>query len=239
MTTPYSTTTAAASAPATPPARFLLLGDSHAACVGRAAEVAGLPFQGGPVGSGRDFLGAFFDPDGPDVVFRDAEAQCLYRRFLDALGAPSLDRLTVPLVCTFGLSAHTIATRENWAVHRDARGAYDPGFLGGDLFAALVRAMARGALAFYEHAVGLGLRVLALMPPQRVPAMSDPAVFFAAQRVLRAELAARGVEIVDLRARVTDRSGLQRPAFSAADDPIHGNLAFGRLLVADLLDRGL
>ncbi|MEV5385374.1 hypothetical protein [Streptomyces sp. NPDC052721] len=191
------------------------------------------------MGSGRDFLGPFFDPDGPDVVFRDAEAQRLYRRFLDALDVPSLDRLPVPLVCTFGLSAHTIATRENWAVHRDAQGAYAPGFLGSDLFAALVRATARGALAFYEHAVGLGLRVLALMPPQRVPAMSDPAVFFAAQHVLHAELAARGVEIVDLRARVTDRSGLQRPAFCAADDPIHGNLAFGRLLVADLLDHGL
>ncbi|GLX49003.1 hypothetical protein Shyhy01_19530 [Streptomyces hygroscopicus subsp. hygroscopicus] len=239
MTTPYSTTTAPATAPVTPPARFLLLGDSHAACVGRAAEAAGLSFQGGPVGSGRDFLGPFFDPEGADVVFRDAEAQRLYRRFLEALGAPSLGRSPVPLVCTFGLSAHTVATRENWAIHRDAHGAHAPGFLGGDLFAALVRTTARGALAFYEHAVALGLRVLALMPPQRVPAMSDPAVFFAAQHVLCAELVERGVEVVDLRARVTDRSGLQRPAFCEADDPIHGNLAFGRLLVADLLDRGL
>ncbi|MFJ6728541.1 hypothetical protein ACIQPQ_26960 [Streptomyces sp. NPDC091281] len=47
------------------------------------------------------------------------------------------------------------------------------------------------------------------------------------------------MEIVDLRARVTDASGLQRRAFSQADDPIHGNLAFGRLVVRALLDRGL
>ncbi|MEW2079817.1 hypothetical protein ACFZAG_40685 [Streptomyces sp. NPDC012403] len=231
MTTPYSTTTA--------PARFLLLGDSHAACVGRAARAARLPFQGGPVGSGRDFLGPFCDADGDDVVFRDPGAQRLYREFLDALGVPALGRLTVPLVCTFGLAAHTVATRDNWTVHRDPLGAYPPGFLRSDLFAGLVRATARGALAFYEHAVGLGLRVVALMPPQRVPGMSDPRVFFAAQEILHGELTARGVETVDLRDRVTDRSGLQRDAFCQADDAIHGNLAFGRLLVAGLLDRGL
>ncbi|MFI5878923.1 hypothetical protein [Streptomyces sp. NPDC051554] len=36
-----------------------------------------------------------------------------------------------------------------------------------------------------------------------------------------------------------DATGLQRPAFSQADDTIHGNLAFGRLVVGELLDRGL
>lgn len=231
MTTPCSTTTA--------PARFLLLGDSHAGCVGRAARTADLPFLGGPVGSGRDFLGPFFDTDGADVVFREPEAQRLYRQFLDGVGVTSLARLSVPLVCTFGFSAHTVATRENWSIHRDARDAYPPGFLDSDLFAGLVRATVRGALAFYDHTVALGLRVLALMPPQRVPGMSDPRVFLAAQDVIRGELAARGVEIVDVRARVTDRSGMQRPAFCEAADTIHGNLAFGRLLVAELLERGL
>lgn len=72
MTTPYSTTTGRA--------RFLLLGDSHAGAVGRAARAAGLPFAGGPTGSGRDFLGPFFDPRGADdITFRDAEAERLYR----------------------------------------------------------------------------------------------------------------------------------------------------------------
>jgi hypothetical protein len=69
--------------------------------------------------------------------------------------------------------------------------------------------------------------------------MSDPNVFFAAQHVLVDELTARGIELVDLRARVTDGTGLQRPAFCQADDTIHGNLAFGRLVVSELLDRGL
>jgi hypothetical protein len=56
---------------------------------------------------------------------------------------------------------------------------------------------------------------------------------------VRRELDALGVELVDLRARVTDETGRQRPELCEAGDPIHGNLAFGRLIVADLLDRGL
>ncbi|MFE2140078.1 hypothetical protein ACFW9X_44095, partial [Streptomyces sp. NPDC059466] len=59
------------------------------------------------------------------------------------------------------------------------------------------------------------------------------------QEVVRGELDRLGVEIVDLRSRVTDGTGLQRAAFCEADDTIHGNLAFGRLVLADLLARGL
>ncbi|MFD4575728.1 hypothetical protein ACFWNK_24540 [Streptomyces sp. NPDC058417] len=210
--------------------------------MGRAARAADLPFAGGPIGSGRDFLGPFCAPggtDGTDVTFRDTEADRLYREALDALDVRALGALPVPLVCTFGLSLHTVATRQNWDVHRDPGGVLPEAFLRGPLFAALVTAYVRGALAFYDRALALGLRVLAPLPPQRVPPMSDARVFTAAQEVVRTELAARGVEIVDLRARVTDASGLQRRAFSQADDPIHGNLAFGRLVVRALLDRGL
>ncbi|MGW4549969.1 hypothetical protein ACWEN4_27030 [Streptomyces violaceorubidus] len=151
----------------------------------------------------------------------------------------ALAELTVPLVCTFGLSAHTVATRQNWDIHRDRSGTVPDRFLRGHLFADLVRVTVKGALAFYEHTAALGLRVLAPLPPQRVPGMSDPRVFFAAQDVIGAEITARGVEIVDLRARVTDTEGRQHPAFCLPDDSVHGNLAFGRLVVAELLDRGL
>lgn len=231
MTTQCSTTTT--------PARFLLLGDSHAGCVGRAARFAELPFVGGPLGSGRDFLGPFFDTDGADLTFRQTETERLYREFLDTLDVRALAGLPVPLVCTFGLSAHTVATRQNWDLYRDRHDTVPDTFLRSRLFADLVRATVRGALAFYDHAVALGLRVLAPLPPQRVPGMSDPGVFFAAQNVVADELTARGVELVDLRARVTVASGVQRPAFCQADDTIHGNLAFGRLVVSELLDRGL
>ncbi|MEV5955024.1 hypothetical protein AB0M11_14850 [Streptomyces sp. NPDC051987] len=233
MTTPYSTTTPPV------PARFLLLGDSHAGCVGRAAQQAGLPFVGGPVGSGRDFLGPFLAEGDADLAFQDAQVARLVREFLDALGVTGFAGLGVPLVCTFGLSAHTVATRQNWDVHRDRDGTVPERFLRSGLFGDLVRASVRGALAFYDRTAALGVRVLALLPPQRVPGMSDPGVFFAAQDVIAAELTQRGVELLDLRARVSDGAGHQRPVFCQADDTIHGNLAFGRLVVAELLDRGL
>lgn len=230
MTTRYSTTTSAA--------RFLLLGDSHAGPIGRAAKAAGIPFSGGPLGAGREFNVEFFDVRGGDVVFRLPEAQSLYRGFLDELDVAGIGQLAVPLVSTFGLSVHFFATTENWLIYR-VRDAYPPGFLGGPLFDDIVGAMARDALAFYRHACGLGLRVLAVMPPQRVPPMADAAVFMAAQESVRRALVDLGVDVVDLRGRVTDENGLQRPEFCEADDPIHGNLAFGRLVLADLLDRGL
>ncbi|SCL14488.1 hypothetical protein GA0070616_0455 [Micromonospora nigra] len=231
MTTPSSTTTA--------PARFLLLGDSHAGPIARAATAAGVPFVGGPVGSGRDFNANFFDGYDDGVVFRDDAVQQRHRDFLAELGVTGIGQLGVPLVSTFGLSAHFFATGANWGIYRAGDGNFPAGFLTGDLFDGIVRAMARDALAFYRHVLDLGVRVLAVLPPQRVPGMSDPQVFTAAQETIRRALVELGVEIVDLRARVTDGAGRQRAAFCEPDDPIHGNLAFGRLIVADLLARGL
>ncbi len=215
------------------------MGDSHAGPVGRAAQAAGISFTGGPMGSGRDFTAGFFDLRGDDPVFRDEEIDRLYRGFLDELGIPALGNLTVPLVLTFGLSVHFYATTENWQIYRTSTGALIPGFVSGPLFDDIVLAMARDAIAFYRHARGLGLRVLAVLPPQRVPVMSDPEIFMAAQETVLRTLDASGVEIVDLRDRVTDAAGRQRPELCEADDPIHGNLAFGRLILAELLDRGL
>ena len=223
----------------TPPARFLLLGDSHSAVIGRAATAADIPFHGGPLGAGREFTAAFFEPRVADVVFTEPEAQERYRRFLAELGVGSLSAISVPLVATFGFSAHFVATRENWLIHRRADGSFPPGFLTGELFEAIVRAMVRDALAFYRHARDLGLRVLAVLPPQRVPGQSAPDVFLAAQECIARAVAAIGVEIVDLRPRLTDASGFQRPEFCEADDEIHGNLASGRLVLRELLERGL
>lgn len=230
MRTPYSTTTA--------PARFLLLGDSHAGPIGRAAADAQIAFCGGPIGAAREFNTAFFDTRDDDVVFRKAEADRLYRGFLAELGAPGLGGLTVPVVSTFGISAHTLAVSENWRIYR-TRGGFPPGFWSSRLFGDIVLAMVRDALAFYRHALGLGLRLVVVMPPQRVPGMADPEVFLAAQEVVRTELLALDTELVDLRSKVTDETGFQRPAFCEPNDSIHGNLAFGRLILADLLARGL
>jgi hypothetical protein len=231
VTTPYSTTT-------TRP-RFLLLGDSHAGVIGRAAQAAGIAFAGGPIGSARDFNADFFDRRGHDIVFRDAGADQHYRTFLSEVDGAGLGGLAVPLVCTFGFSPHVVATTENWHPYRQADGGLLPGFLASGLFDDIVTATARGALAFYRLAGELGLRVLAVLAPQQIPVMADPAVFRAAQESLRRSVLAAGAEVVDLRDRVTGADGRQRPEFCDVNDPIHGNLAFGRLILADLLARGL
>jgi hypothetical protein len=223
----------------TVPARFLLLGDSHAGQIGRAAREARIPFCGGPLGAGREFNAGFFDLRDGDLAFRKPEADALYRGFLAELGVAGIEQLGVPLVSTFGLSVHFFAVRENWDIYRGGGGDFALNFLSSRLFDDIIRAMARDALVFYRYVRGLGLRVLSAMPPQRVPSTSDPAVFMAAQETIRRALVALGVEIVDLRGRVTDDTGLQRPEFCAANDPVHGNLAFGRLVLADLLARGL
>lgn len=61
----------------------------------------------------------------------------------------------------------------------------------------------------------------------------------AAQDVVREALTGLGVEMIDLRARTTDEHGFQRPELCEPDDAIHGNLAFGRLILAELQERGL
>ncbi|WP_029900255.1 SGNH/GDSL hydrolase family protein [Nocardia brasiliensis] len=231
MTTPSSTTTA--------PARFLLLGDSHTGPIGRAAEAARIPFQGGPIGAGREFTDDFFEARTDDVVFGKPEAEQYYRKFLGELGITTLGELPVPLVSTFGFAAHFVATTENWSLYRLRDNTFEPGFLGSALFDAIVTAVIRDALALYRHARALGLRVLAVLPPQRVPPLADPAVFLAAQETIRRAVTALGVEVVDLRARITDATGFQRRELCQADDEIHGNLAWGRIVLRELLDRGL
>ncbi|WP_406841815.1 hypothetical protein ACICHK_43175 (plasmid) [Streptomyces sp. AHU1] len=235
MRTPSLTTTA--------PARFLLLGDSHAGPIGHAAQRAGIPFRGGPIGPGRDFTDSFFTtrdtPAGSDVVFRSVEAEEHYRRVLGELGIAALAGLSIPLVATFGFCAHFVALRENWDLYRDRSGLIPPAFLSSSLFDDIVRAIVRDALAFYTHAVGLGLHVLAVMPPQRVPGQADPVVFMAAQERIRLAVTEIGADVVDLRQRTTGPDGLQRPELCEADDEVHGNLAFGRIILAELLERGL
>lgn len=225
MKTPSSTTTPS----------FLLLGDSHVGVLGKAAQARQLRFGGGPLGAGRDFGVDFFDLAGPDVTFTDPELQRLYRQALAQLDAPALAGVPGPLVSSIGLSIHYLATAQNWACYQGPDGSFDTGFLDGPLFAAIIEALSRPALAFYEHALALGLTVYAVLPPQRVPALSDARVFMAAQALLVARLQGLGVRLLDVRDAANDDQGLQRPEYCEIDDPLHGNLAFGELLLERLL----
>lgn len=227
MKTPYSTTT--------PSPSFLLLGDSNAGPIGKAAQARGLAVSGGPLGAGRDFNVDFFVPMSGDVGFRDEEMEQRYRQALGSAGVNRLGELSVPLVSTLGMSVHFLASRPNWQCYQDDHGEFDAGFLGGALFESIIGEMSRHALAFYERALAMGLRVLVVLPPQRVPEFSDARVFLPAQQVLIRRFRELGVELVDVRKAANGEDGWQHPRFCEVDDPLHGNLAFGELIVDALL----
>ncbi|WP_246108616.1 hypothetical protein [Streptomyces sedi] len=201
-----------------------------------------VPFHGGPLGVGRDFVTDFARLTDGRLTFRGPLAQKLYRDHLARFGARELGEVPVPLVSTFGCALTSLAGVELWRVHRVGDGfpeGFPDGFLESPFFRTLARALTRHALEFYRHAVEVSPRVVAVLPPQRVPEGADPAVFAALQETVREAVEECGAEIVDPRPKATDEHGRQRPEFSDPDSPLHGNVAFGRLIVADLLDRGL
>ncbi|MGH0000506.1 hypothetical protein ACQU0X_10570 [Pseudovibrio ascidiaceicola] len=211
--------------------QFLLLGDSHAGAIGRAAKEAGIPFVGGPMGAGREFTAPFVDWNNKDPVFRSGYANELYRSFLGELEANSLQDVKIPLLCTFGFALHFYATTENWEIYREVDGKLASAFLEGPLFHDLICAMAQGALDFYRTVLKMRVEVIAVLPPQKVPETSEPSVFQAAQNVLLAKAERLGLPVLDVRDGTTGFDKLQHEDFSQENDPIHGNTAFGQAIL--------
>ncbi len=222
----------------TAPARFFLLGDSHVGPLGRAARAARIPHSGGPIGAGRDFFGDFLAAGEHDIVFRDPQMDRCFRGFLTELNLACVDELSIPLISTIGFAPHFIATTQSWTFYLDGGVDCDE-FLSSRLFADIVIAMIAPALSFYRQLRAFGLRVVAVMPPQRVPMQADADVFMAAQDVIGRRVAEIGVEVIDPRHRITDQTGFQRRELCEPNDEIHGNLAWGRIVLSELLDQGL
>ena len=215
----------------TKPADFLLLGDSHAGAIGKAATRRGLAVIGGPLGSGRDFTGNFCDFTPEGCRFHRDEAEALVAGFLAEIGLPSLYALRMPLVSTFGLCCHVYAAWENWLPYQDAVGNFPPGFLESRFFAEVIGDMAKGALGFYTGLQARGVAIYAVLPPQRVPDIADPRVFFAAQTALIAALTGAKIPIIDVRTEACDPDGVQRALYCEPRDPLHGSEAFGGLIL--------
>jgi len=222
----------------TAPARFLLLGDSHVGPLGRATMAARIPHSGGPLGAGRDFFGAFFSAEEDDIVFRLPHMDHCFRGFLTELNIDRVADLDVPLISTVGFAPHFMATTQNWTLYRSTVVEWEE-FLSSSLFGDIVMAMLAPALAFYRQLCAFGLRVVAVMPPQRVPMQADADVFMAAQNIIGQCVAEIGVEVVDPRSRIIDETGFQRKELCEVNDEIHGNLAWGRIVLSELLDHGL
>jgi len=222
----------------TAPARFLLLGDSHVGPVGRAAAAARIPHSGGPVGSGRDFFGDFFDAQERDILFRLPDMDRCFRGFLTELNIDCVAELAVPLISTIGFAPHFVATKQNWTLYCSTVCDWED-FLSSSLFGSIVMAMLAPVMAFYRQLCAFGLRVVAVMPPQRVPLQADADVFMAAQNIIAQCVAEIGVEVIDPRRHITDETGFQRKELCEVNDEIHGNLAWGRIVLSELLDHGL
>lgn len=215
----------------TKPVDFLLLGDSHAGAIGKAATRRGLAFVGGPLGSGRDFTADCCDFTGEGCRFHRDEVESLVAGFLAEIGTPSLYTLRVPLVATFGLCCHVYAAWENWLGFQDQAGQFPPDFLESQFFAEVIAEMARGALGFYTGLQARGVAVYAVLPPQRVPEIADPRVFFAAQAALITALERAKIPIIDVRARACAPDGRQSAPYCEPQDPLHGSEAFGDLIL--------
>lgn len=211
--------------------QFLLLGDSHAGAIGRAAKETGVQFVGGPMGAGREFTAPFVDWDAEKLTFRSSYADEMYQSFLEELNASSLLEVKLPLLCTFGFAPHFYATSENWEIYREADHTLSPSFLESQLFHDLICVMAQGALGFYRSLIEKGVEITAVLPPQKIPETADPNVFYAAQEVLIVEANCMGLKILDVRQGTVGKDGLQLDDYSQENDPIHGNVAFGQVLL--------
>ncbi|NLR73776.1 hypothetical protein [Leeia aquatica] len=220
-------------------ARFLLVGDSHAGAIGRAAQAAEVPFVGGPVGAGRDFIGRFHERCGEEIRWLHAGVAAYMDEFQRTLGGGPLGKLTTPVVSTIGFGAHFFAIHESWRIYQDRQQQYSPAFLAGPLFSKLIGVMAQDALALYRDLHDMGLRVLAVMPPQRVLETADPTIFFAAQEALKQHLQAIGIEVIDVRPEAAGPDGYQRPEYCEPNDTLHGNQAFGALILNALHQAGV
>jgi hypothetical protein len=225
-----------------PNVNFLLLGDSHAAAIGKAAQTMGLRFVGGPIGAGRDYFAPFFVPreeiggDQMALQFIRADAVKTWAQFQTELAVSNCAVASVPLLCTFGTSFHFPATRENWWLYREQIAQVPATFFASKLFTRLAQNMLAPALDCYRLLKDASLSVHVALPPQRVPNMAQDQVYFALQQKFIEALTELKVPVIDLRSQVCDQRGLQRAEFGEANDPIHGNLAFGKKIVENYLN---
>lgn len=184
-------------------ARCPLLGDSRAACVGRAARATGTALSRRSVRAG-DFQCPFFDTGGTEIRFRAPERRPLFGKFLDAPGTGGSQgrrcRWCAPSGSASTRCGHPAGLRRPRDRNSDSR---------------------RPSCAARSSRPWCGpwsARAHLLRAHGRDRSTGGGGHAAAARRGRQ-----RGVETTDLRARMTGRSGC------LPDDRIQGNPAVGRL----------
>jgi len=210
--------------------RFFIFGDSHAGTIMQAAKALALDFAGGSIMAGMHMNEEFFKVRGRRFVMTTEMGKDRLETRLDeaSLSRNFLD-VQMPILSTVGFNTH------NFAHHFAEAGlaiATSEGkrLISRACFRAVVEAARPGALDFYRVLASEKKNVFAVLSPQ----IFDPdeaAVCQAFDEVMISLVTSLGVQIVDVRAETTDSDGVLLRQFARAEDNVHGNDAFGELVL--------
>jgi hypothetical protein len=210
---------------------FFLFGDSHAGTLMRAARTLGVDFAGGSIMSGSQMNDIFFKVRRERFIMTSALGrERLQTRLSDAgLGGNMLD-LDMPIISTVGFNALSFSNSfwdEGFSIsHVPPRRRISMA-----CFGAVVEASRKGPREFYRLLAQEQKKdVYAVLSPRRpLPEKRD--IFDAFDAVMTGMVTAFGVKIIDVTAETTGSDGLLLPEFASTADHVHGNDAFGEIVL--------
>ena len=208
-------------------AEFALIGDSHAGAIGKAAREAGLGFEGGPLGSAREFYGGFFEAVESGVSFKSPDTEEMHRELCTLLKVGNLCDVDIPILSTIGSGFHVPATSALWEVFQGTPGCFEAQFQESGLFDEICQKLMAPMLDFHRCLIERSASIYFVLPPQRVPETSSSVVLQLFQTRAADALSATGCKIIDTRLVTSDSDGWQLREYCKDNDPLHANTAFG------------
>ena len=172
----------------------------------------------------------FCEYEDSKIRFQSDDMQELHQQLCQMIGTDNLLSTDLPILCTIGSGFHVAATKALWGSFKNDQGDFDAGFLQSTLFDEICKGLLEPSLQFYKALRDTGCAVQFALPPQRCPDTSDIRVMQAVQAHSILRLQDLGCGIIDTRA-TTSLDGQQRDDFCKANDPIHGNEAFGAVIL--------
>jgi len=203
-------------------ADLFLIGDSHIIAIADAAEDRGLTWKGGPLASGRALEQYFWKIDGKKFIYSMEGAGPIRERFCDLLVFDG------PILTTLGFNSHRFV--EDFDKYAQAQKlSPSPSILSEAAFVDTVCDARHVALEFYRMLSDHGCDVYFTASPQRCT-MQNHTLLRAFEDLLIAKIEATGAKFIETRDAVLDEQRV-RSEYAKADDPVHGSLALGALIL--------
>lgn len=231
---------------------ILMFGSSHCTALIKAAEeyypdrkIIGGPLQKGPYWIGRHkYVGPFFEADGADIGFVDPLAAARFKAVMKAAGLPpDFKAFPGPILLVFGIESSNLLLNPTWTAlwrqHSLLPGT-DRQFISRDVFKEMLRSERRYPIQFASLLTGLGKRVSCVTnpPPRFTPKWMQPdealVIHATCVEVMREIYAEVGTGVIDAGSAVTNAKGYMHP--NLRRDPMHGNIEFGRRVLAACLE---